>query len=193
MAELVVQALEVVDVDQRERERLAGAVGALRLARELVLEVAVVVETREAVGERELREHLVRAAQRVVLRAQPLVRVLDLAALLLELAPARVEAVGEVVERARGRAQQPEAEREASRRGERRGHDVDREVGSEPRRTERRRGQRAQELPRDDGDRHGRRERGAEQHEAHSKREAPKPRGGFRVHLSSTRGEFAHS
>jgi hypothetical protein len=66
VAELVVQPLEVV-VPQRQA---AGCqIGALRLAGELVLEVTVVVGG-EAVRERELRQRLVRAPQRDVLRAQ---------------------------------------------------------------------------------------------------------------------------
>ena len=54
VAEPVVQPLEVVDVDQQDRERLAGALDALDLAREVVLEEAVVVQLGEAVGDREL-------------------------------------------------------------------------------------------------------------------------------------------
>ena len=89
--------------------------------------------------------------------------------------------------------QQPEAEREASRRGERRGHEVDREVRSEPRRNERRREQRTQELPRDDGDRHRRRERARRAARGPLEARSPETAGG----LSGTRflhaREFAHS
>jgi uncharacterized protein (DUF1778 family) len=66
VAEPVVQALEVVDVDHEDRERLLRALDAPDLAREVVLEEAVVVQPREPVGDRELVQHFVRLLEAVV-------------------------------------------------------------------------------------------------------------------------------
>jgi hypothetical protein len=184
VAELVVQALEVVDVDEGEGERLVGAVGALRLPGELVLEVAVVVEPREAVGERELGEHLVSAPQRLVLGAQPAIRLFDGGALALELEPALPEPLREVVEGAGGGPEQEETEGEAHRGGEEPRADVDGEVADLDRR-------RPLEHPQREAGRHRDGDRGRqgrpEEDEPDPEREAPKPRGRLRMHLSSSR------
>src|SRR3954449_3121719 len=53
--ERVVAALQVVEVHEDEGDRLAAATGALQLAREVLLEGAVVAHPRERVGPRGLR------------------------------------------------------------------------------------------------------------------------------------------
>jgi hypothetical protein len=59
----VVDPLELVDVDQHERERGAVAPGALDHARDSLLERAVVAEPGQAVAQRRLARALVQLAQ----------------------------------------------------------------------------------------------------------------------------------
>jgi hypothetical protein len=54
----VVRRLELVDVEEREGERLAGAPDALELAREVLLERAVVAQPGERVGHGDVRQAL---------------------------------------------------------------------------------------------------------------------------------------
>jgi hypothetical protein len=54
----IVDGLELVEVHEHERERLAGAPGALELAREVLLERAVVAQAGERVRHRDLRQPL---------------------------------------------------------------------------------------------------------------------------------------
>src|SRR5690606_3579797 len=49
----LVDALEVVDVEHRARERVAEALGSLELFREAGVEVTVVVEARQLVADRQ--------------------------------------------------------------------------------------------------------------------------------------------
>src|SRR6185295_2120134 len=53
MAEAIVDPLEVVDVDEAERERLVLLLGDRELALQALVEVPVVAEVRERIGERE--------------------------------------------------------------------------------------------------------------------------------------------
>ena len=71
VAALVVDALEVVDVDQQERQRRAAPDGALELAGELLLERSVVAEAGQAVEQRILARPPVQLTQSRVLRRQP--------------------------------------------------------------------------------------------------------------------------
>ncbi len=58
VAVLVVDGLEVVEVDEHERERRRGAADALELAREVLVERAVVAQPGERVGDGDLRQAL---------------------------------------------------------------------------------------------------------------------------------------
>ena len=195
VSELVVQALEVVDVDEGEGEGLVGAVGALRLPGELVLEMAVVVEPREAVGEGELREHLVGPAQRFVLGAEPPVGFLDGGAVALELAAALAEALREIVEGAGRGTQQQQTEHEAHRRGEHPGADVHREVAHQQVPPGRRCGlEHPQRVAGRDRHGDGGGQRRPQQDEPDPEREGPGTRGRLRMHLSSSReGGTSHT
>ena len=53
MAEAVVDPLEVVDVEEAERDERVGLVGERQLALEPLVEVAVVAEAGQRIGERE--------------------------------------------------------------------------------------------------------------------------------------------
>ena len=122
--EPVVESLEVVEVDQQHRERRVRAVHALDLARQLVLEEAVIVQLREAVGDRELVQHLVRPLELGVALQQAAVGRLDLHLVAAQLAHHVVEGAREqpdLVVRARLRNREVElALRDAPRRlGER--------------------------------------------------------------------------
>ena len=59
MTQAIVQRLEVVDVDQDHRERFPYAIDPLDLARQVILEEPVVVQLRQAVGDRELFQDLI--------------------------------------------------------------------------------------------------------------------------------------
>ena len=56
VAELVVDRLQPVEVEHDERQRDAGAPDALELARQVLLEGAVVAQAGERVGDGDLRE-----------------------------------------------------------------------------------------------------------------------------------------
>ena len=65
MAEGVVELLEVIDVEHQQRERETAALRALDLEGQALVEMAVVVEAGQAVGDRELGEARVRLGELV--------------------------------------------------------------------------------------------------------------------------------
>ena len=84
MSQTIVPLLEIVDVDENETERLFGPDAAFALEGDRVLEVAMVVEFGEAVGDRELFEHQVDVRKFFVLGEECSIRGFDLAMILLE-------------------------------------------------------------------------------------------------------------